>query len=520
MDSLIGVAVNGVLAAIHPLPLALISLGVIIGIIVGALPGLSALTAMAVLTPITFGMVPTNAVFFFMGIIVGGQFGNSLPAVLIGTPGTPASIMSAVEGYEFQKRGEGGKALGLSLVSSTVGQLLSGIGFVLLVIPLADFSVQFLFPEIFALSVLGLTTAATLAGRNPVKGIVAAAFGIALTTIGPDPVTSRPRFSFGYLQLEVGLDIVSMIVGILVVSELIHAARQSFNWPAGQRATGRILPTLAELKKASGPMGLGTVIGFFIGALPGAGASVAHFVAYGQAKLFSRHPERFGKGSMEGFVAGDAANNASSGGELTPTLGLGIPGGPGMVLVLVVLLIHGITPGPGLLQSAPGVLEATVGGLLVGTVAMFVFGYLSIRPAVYLFSVSRPAVYVGALVISLIGIYSLRSSAFDVYVSLIAGTMGYFMRRYGYPVAPTALALILGGLIEENLRRGLVMTFGSFTVFFPRPVVVVILALSGVVLLQPAVTFYLRKRRRTTAPAAPHESIDVSADHGIRRKQR
>ena len=503
MDSLISVAVNGVFTAIHPLPLALISLGVIIGIIVGALPGLSALTAMAVLVPITFGMVPANAVFLFMGIIVGGQFGNSLPSVLIGTPGTPASIMSAVEGYEFHKRGEGAKALGLSLISSTFGQLLSGIGFVLLVVPLAEFAVKFLFPEIFALSVLGLTTAATLTGRNPVKGIVAAAFGIVLTTVGPDPVTSRPRFSFDYLELEVGLDVVSMIVGFLVISELIHAARQSFSWPEGQRARGRILPTLPELRQAMGPMSLGTVIGFFIGALPGAGASVGHFVAYGQAKLFSRHPERFGKGSMEGFVAADAANNASSGGELTPTLALGIPGGPGMVLVLVVLLIHGIMPGPGLLQSAPAVLEATVGGLLIGTVAMFVFGYLSIRPAVYLFSVSRPAVYVGALVISLIGIYSLRSSTFDVYTGIISGTIGYFMRRYGYPVAPTALAIILGGMIEENLRRGLVMTYGSFAEFFTRPGVVIILGLAGLVLLQPVVTFFLRKRRRG---AAAHRS--------------
>lgn len=476
---------EGMALALSPLALLFSFVGVILGILFGAMPGLSAFTALAVLLPLTFTMSPENAIILFLAIYVGSQFGNSLPAVLMRTPGTPASVMTAIEGYPFQQRGEGARALGVCLTSSIFGQLFAFVSVAILILPLARFSVKFISPEVFALAVFGLVAAASLVGRDPVKGIVSTAIGLALATVGPDPISGVQRFNFGIKELQTGLEAVPLIVGLLVVAELIGQSgeREHMELVAGTdiRHSRRIWPTLRDLVFIRRATIIGSITGFITGMIPGIGAAGGSFIAYQQARVFAHEPKKFGgtEGSLEALAAADSANNASTGGEFVPTLGLGIPGGPAMIIVIAALQLHGIIPGPGLFQSRPGTLEAVVGGLIVACLFMAILGYLSIRPAVYLVSLSRESVLIVALVTSLIGIYAIRWNLFDVAVALAAGGLGVILTKFHYPMAPAALGFILGPIVESNLRRGLVLSYNNPLTFIGRPIVLVLLAIGA-----------------------------------------
>ena len=476
--------------AADPVALFFTIMGTAIGIVFGGIPGLTAVTAMAVLLPMTFGMSPENAIFFFISIYVGSQFGNALPSILMRTPGTPASVMTAIEGHAFQQKGEGARALGISLVTSLWGQLFSFLLVAFLLFPIAEVAVRFLAPEVFALAFFGLMAASGLVGRDPTKGLIATVFGLALSTVGTDPVGGRSRFDFGVLELQAGLPAIPVIIGLLVVAELIGQARGMgrLSMRSDVVQQGQILPTWKELRYISRSTWVGSVVGFVAGVIPGLGASAGAFIAYQQARFFARDPSSFGgeEGSIEAVAAADAANNSSTGAEFIPTLALGIPGGPAMVLVLAALLLHGVTPGPGLFRSAPGALQATIGGLFMAPIAMALLGYAVIRPSVYIVSLSREVVTVLALVASLVGIFSLRQNVFDVYVALGIGLIGYGLQRFGYPMAPAALGYILGGIIEASLRRGLVMTFNDPLQFLLRPFVISILAVSIVLFVYMA----------------------------------
>ncbi len=497
MEQLVDLFSKSLLLSIQPESLMYIVIGVLIGCFSSMFPGVTPITPMGVMLPFTFGMRPENAILLFVGILVGSQFSNSIPAVLIRAPGTPSSLMTSIEGYELQRRGEGGRALGVALVASTIGQFISFLLASSLLVPLAEIAVYFLFPEMFALSILALTCAVTLGGKSVAKGFVAAAFGIALMTVGPDPVSSVPRFAYGNLWLEAGLDMLPCLLGILVIGEILFSARQSYTWPKAEGlGKGRILPTWSELRQLDRSMLVGVLAGFWMGILPGAGPAAGALLAYQQAKVFARKPQQFGKGSIEGVAAADAANNAAAAGDLVPTLVFGIPGGPTMVMILAALTIHGITPGPMLFTSAPEAIHATIGGLLTATIATFFVGYAIIRPSIYVLSLSRPVVYTGALLISIVAIYTVRMAVFDVYVMLILGVISYYMRVYGYPVAPAALGLVLGDLIEHNLRRGLVMMFGDWGMFFGRTPVMVILGLAVIALVYPFVVDWVKNRKQ------------------------
>lgn len=479
--------------------IALLALGTFIGIIVGALPGLSPITAMAVLIPVTYVMSAELGIALFIAIYVGTQFGNSIPSILLELPGTPAAAITAFEGYPLEKAGRGGEALGVALSASVFAQFIGGVGVAFLLVPFGEVAVRFLFPEIFAMGVVGLLAVASLSGEHMLKGVVAAALGVAVTTIGSDPISGVPRFDFGNRYLADGLHVVAVTVGLLIVGALFHQAA------TGNEETGRLDPKKrgkgivmrwSDFRDTLRVTWVGTIVGFIVGAIPGAGGSVGALIAYQQSKPVAHRPDLYGgKGSLEALAAADAAQNATTAGSVIPTLGLGIPGSPAMIMVMAVLILHGVTPGPGLPQSSPESLQATIGSLLLAPVLLLAVGYISIRPSLYITRVPAPIMRMAALALAFTGIYALRWSMFDIYVGLGAGLLSYLMRLGGFPILPAALGVILGEIIEMNLRRGLAMTLGDFGEFFLRLPVLVILGLGAAGLLGG----YLLGRRQRRA---------------------
>ncbi|MEY3019619.1 MAG: hypothetical protein RLZZ272_603 [Actinomycetota bacterium] len=491
-----------------PTLLVLVVIGVVYGVIAGALPGLGTTLAYGLVLPFTFAMDTVNAVAFLLAITVAIGYGNSLPAILVGVPGTPAAVLTCLDGYALHKRGESSLALGVNYVSALVGQLVSILFFVVMVIPLARLAYSFLAPELFSLYLFGVVAIVSLTGKNVLKGIAAAGFGFAIALVGIDPVNFTRRFDFGVFELRQGFSVPAVIIGLLAVSELLRQTRQSFQWDSTRTDVEFRFPPFSRIRRAVPALLGGTVVGTLIGAIPGAGATPAAMIAYQQAQAFSKHPEEFGRGSIEGIAANEASQNASNSGELIPTLGLGIPGSGSMTLLLAALSINGFIPGPNLIREAPQLLSATIAGMLGATVLLLITGWWMAKLLLRLLSVNRSVVIVLALATVTLGVYSINYRLLDVYVAFAAGAVGYFMLRYGYSTAAAALAVVLASGFEAQLRRGLNLFGNDPAQFFGRPITAAIVVL--------AAGFFFVGARRTLAQArrerlaAPHETEAVT----------
>lgn len=485
--------IEGLQVGIQPQALLVICIGVLIGIIVGAGPGIGPTVGMIVSLPFVLKMTPENAVLMLVSILVGSGFANSIPAVLIRVPGTSSAILTVIEGNPFHQRDESGRALLVCLTSSVVGQLFSMLTFILFVVPLSRFGVKLLFPEMFAIILLGLFAAAGLVNRQIIKGTVAVAIGLVLATVGPDPITAQPRFTFGIDMLSTGLSVIPVVIGLLAFREVFASSREIAEAESSRsRMPSRRLkvgwfPRLkkGDFKEMRMSLVLGSGVGTFIGAIPGAGGSIASFLAYQVVKMTSKDKSQFGKGSIKGLAAVDSSNNAVNGGELIPTFGLGLPGAPPMVVILALLSAQGIQPGPRLLETRPILLYATFGGLIIATLVLAVMGYFSIGPSVYLSKLDPSATLVVTACLVIVGVYSLRWSLFDVWVALAMGLLAYVLEKHDYSVVAVALAFVLGGILESSLRRGLVMTFG-WVGFFTRPITLVILGVAALIMIGAA----------------------------------
>ncbi len=501
-------------ALLSPLTWGCILLGSTWGVFVGAMPGIGAPVGFALLLPLTFILNPVAAVAMLLAVSVGNAFGNSFPAITLAIPGSPATIMTVLDGHALFKQGKGDVAMGATYLAALLGQLISVPLFVLLVVPLADLAYVFQPPELLGVYVLGLVAVVSLASSNVLKGLLSAGFGLVVGLIGLDPLTSFSRFTFGITEIRPGLDDAAVIVGLLALGEIFRSLRQSFDWGLGGEAKRRRvrLPKLAEMGgKGMIPSLLGgTVLGTFIGAIPGAGSTTAALVSYEQAKLWSKKPEEFGKGSLTGIIANEAAQNAANSGELIPTLALGIPAGGSMLILLGALNSQGFIPGPFLIVDNPELLWAAVAGLLGATVFLAIVG---MRMAGWMLSISRvdrSSVLVAALALVLLGTYAVKSSITDVVVMLIFGVIGYFMYRYGYSPAAAALAVVLSRGFESSLRRGLALSHDSFWELVTRPITGVLLLVSLALLILSL----WRQHRRRRAPATPLLRQEEPAAHG------
>lgn len=490
---------RGLIAVLTLTAIAAMVGGLIWGTVGGALPGVAGPQAMALLLPLTFGMDTATALILLAGVWTGANYGGSIPAILIRTPGTASSAAVVLDGYELVRQGKAGKALGVSLVCGTIGGLLSVIMLIALIGPLQRVVLAFGSPEIFALTVFGMTVVSTVSGPSVTKGIASALFGLLLATVGLDQIAGMPRFTFGRPELLGGFSLVAVIIGLFAVSEMLRMIAEPPARPTTiDRRVNTEFPTLRELRQLWPATLIGSVVGMIVG-VAGAGGPVSSFVAYGEAKRWSKHPELFGKGSMEGVAAPETANNSDQGSALVPALALGIPGSPSAAIILAALILHGVQPGPFLLQRNVELLFTFFAALILVNVLMLPVGALILRACIELVAV-RPAVLAAAvLVLSMIGTFALNLSVADAAVALFFGVIGYAMRSFGFSPAATVLGLVLGFIMEGELRRGMLISLGDPAAFLSRPLTLLLLVLAALVLLRPLLARALATRRSPTA---------------------
>jgi putative tricarboxylic transport membrane protein len=499
MEIMLTSLVEALAYGLDPYMLMIILAGVIWGSGAGALPGITSVIAIGVMVPFTFGLPPIYAVAFLISINVGCSFGNSIPAILVGLPGTPSAVLTAMDGYALHKKGQTGLALGVTFYASVMGQFVSIFLFLLMVVPLSGLTYVFLSPEMFALYFLGITAIISITSENILKGLLSAAFGLLIAMVGRDPLTSISRFDFGNAELRGGIEISAAVVGLLAVSELFRSMRQSFSWDKLSTKFDATFPPLRQLLRVTPAVGIGTLIGGIIGAVPGVSGTASAVISYQQSKFWSKRPQDYGKGSIEGIAANESAQNASQAGEMVPTFGLGIPSGGAMVILLGALLIHGFVPGPMMIREAPELLHACVAGLLGATIFLAVIGWPIGKALVYLVRLDRTMVLVGALGLTMLGIFTINRSVLEVFLMLGFGVVGYFMLRYGYSVAGASLAAVLGAGMENNLRSGLLLQDNSVWQFVSRPWTGGVLLLSLAFLTYGTVTTVKTARKAAEA---------------------
>lgn len=481
--------------------------GVTWGILGGALPGISPSIAMALLLPFTFDMAPVPAIVLLAATYVGAEYGGSIPAILIRTPGTNAAAATAIDGYEMQRQGRGGEALGISLASGVIGGLIGLFFLVLLTEPLARVALLFTPPAYFSLGVLGLSVIASLASGSLVKGLIAGILGLMVATVGTDPVSGVGRFTFGQPELLGGIEFILVMVGVFAVSELLVQAGLP-DWKKTDGAQSRLkLPNWAMLKRLRKAQFIGSGIGLFEGCMPGAGGSIAAFMSYNEARRWSKAPDEFGKGSPEAVAAPETANNTVACTALVPMLSFGIPGSNSTAILLGGLLLHGLNPGPLLFARHPDVIYGLFGGLFVANLSLLVIGALLLTPAIWL--VNRPKPFLLAVIYALIfsGVYSVDETIFDLVIVMVAGLVGYVMRMLNFPFLPLVLGLVLGYLVEANYRRSLLLSAGDHMIFLQDPVSLGLLVVAVLFVVGSGVREMRDNRRRIReAQSAASES--------------
>jgi len=470
--------------------------GVVWGILGGALPGISPSITMALLLPFTYTMNPIPAIVMLASTYVGAEYGGSIPAILIRTPGTNAAAATAIDGYEMRQQGRGGEALGISLVSGVTGGMIGVMFLILLTEPLAKVALLFTPPAYFSLGILGLSVIASLSSGSLIKGLIAGVLGLMIATVGTDPISGVNRFTFGSPDLLEGIPFILVMVGVFAVSELLVQAGLP-EWRKPDKAQTRIkLPSRQMLKRVRKAQLIGSCFGLFEGCMPGAGGSIAAFMAYNEARRWSKHPEEFGKGSPEAVAAPETANNTVAGTALVPMLSFGIPGSNSTAILLGGLLIHGLQPGPLLFQQHPDIIYGLFGGLVVANISLFAIGMLVLTPAIWLVNRRKPYLLAAIYALIFSGIYSINHSLFDLYLVMTAGAVGYLMRLLGFPFLPMVLGLVLGYMIEANYRRSLLLTGGDHIVFLQDPISVILLVTALVFVVGSAVRDIRNARRK------------------------
>lgn len=459
-----------------------LAIGAALGIVVGAMPGLSPSMGVALLVPFTYGMPADAALALLLAVYVGASYGGSITAITINTPGTASAVVTAFDGYALTCHGQTRRALGISLVISVVAGIIGTVILIFFSLPLAAVAVRFHPAEYFALSLFGLATVASLAGGQPAKAFAGALLGLSLSTVGTDPMSGTERFSFGLPELSDGFPLIPVLIGLFALAEVFDAvARRDFA-PLPQASLGGGWPRLAEYWSLRRTTLLGSLIGTLVGIFPGAGATIAAFLAYDFSKKFSRHSELFGKGSPEGVAAAESANSSSVGGAMVPLLTLGIPGSATTAILLGAMMIHKITPGPQLFLEKPHIIQSIFASLLMANVLLLVLGFAGVSLWAKITDIPRPILFVLVAMMSLLGSFAARNATFDVLLCILAGLLGWWLKRAAIPVAPVVLGLVLGGIAETNFRRAILMSGPSIFVTRPVSLILLILALASFLL--------------------------------------
>ena len=481
-----GPFLDGLFTALEPLNLALLLAGTVLGVFAGAVPGLSSTVGLALVLPVTFALDPVPALLMMISIYMAAEYGGSITAVAIGVPGSSPALATTFDGHAMTRRGEAGRALGISLFASMSGGILGTLLLMVALGPLSRAALAFGPPEYFGLGVFGLAIVANLVGKDPLRGIISAFLGLLAFVVGLDVLTGAPRLTFGVTALMDGLGLAPMLIGFFAIAEALDAVagrREPADAPTKLRGA---LPGLRELFGLWPPILRGSAIGGLIGAIPGAGATIASIVAWNEERRLSRTPERFGAGEPAGLAAPEAANNACVGAAMIPLLALGIPGSASAAVLLGGLTVQGVAPGPLLMTERASLVYALYAGFIVAVVFMLAVGRLGIPLWVRVVSL-RPQILMPLVVaVSLIGAFALRGNLADAWFALFFGLVGFAMLRRGYPLAPAVLGLILGPMVEMNYRRALALSSGSHRAFVESPIALALLALATASFLAPA----------------------------------
>ncbi len=496
MDALSSL-VGGFAVALRPLNLGLAFGGVFVGTFVGMLPGIGPINAIAILIPITFatGIPPESALILMAGIYYGSQYGNSISTILLNVPGTASAVVTALDGHEMTKQGRGGPALAMSAIASFFGGTVSIFGLVLFAPLLAEWAIRFGPAEYFALMVFAFAALSSLAGGSLVRGLASTAFGLLLATVGLDPNSAIPRFTFGQIKLLDGMDFVVVTIGLFAVSEVLQLLEETERGRAAAGAYGRVMITVKELFHTLGTMIRGSVLGFLVGVLPGAGGTIASFLAYSTEQRVSDREGTFGKGDIRGVAAPESANNAAANGAMIPLLTLGVPGSGTTAVLLGALLGLGVTPGPLLIQEQPDLFWGLVASMYVGNIFLLLLNLPLVGVFVRALTLPRWFLLPGVAALSFVAVYAVNQSPFDLLLMTAFGVVGWGMRRTGFPLAPVILGLVLGPLMEKSLRRAMALSAGHWGVLFDSPIAITLWVLAAASLVVPPLL-----ARRTRLP--------------------
>jgi len=484
----------GFQASLQPVNLLYCFIGVLIGTLVGVLPGIGPTGTMAILLPITFHAPPLSSIIMLAGIYYGAMYGGSTTSILLNIPGEPASIVTCLDGHQMALQGRAGPALGISVFGSFIAGTLGVVGLMVIAHPLARCALKFGPPEYFSLMILGLIILIYLTQKSLIKAIIMGGLGLILSYVGMDIETAQSRFTYGIDELLDGVGVVPMVMGLFGITEVLENLEIKIERSLFKTHIKGLLPSIRDWADSFWAIIRGTILGFFLGILPGGGAALASFVSYAVEKRVSKHPEKFGKGAIEGVAGPESANNAASSSAFIPLLTLGIPANVVMAMLFVGLLIHNITPGPLLLKDHPDVFWGVMTSMYIGNIMLLVLNLPLIGMWVQITKIPFRLLFPMIVLFCMIGVYSINNSIFDLWIMIIFGVFGYLMKRCNYEPAPLVLAYVLGPMVEQALRQSLIISNGSFMIFLSRPISGVCLAV-GIFLLITAITGYSKKKR-------------------------
>jgi putative tricarboxylic transport membrane protein len=473
----------GFSTALTPSVLLYAFVGCLVGTLVGVLPGVGPLAGISLLLPASFGLNPTSAIVLLAGIYYGAMYGGSTTSILMRIPGEAASVMTCVDGYAMTQKGRAGPALAIAAVGSFAAGTLSVVALMFIAPPLAEFALRFGPPENFALLVLGLLVLAYMSGGSMPKSLTMATLGLLLGMIGIDTMSAFFRFHYGVAELGDGIGVVPVAVGLFGISEILLSAGQKADAPIRAPRLKELLPTRQEWRASVAPIGRGTVLGFLIGILPGPGHVISSFVSYSVERRVSKHPERFGHGAIEGVAGPESANNSATTGAFVPMLALGLPSGAVPAIMLAAMMIHGVAPGPMLMQQHPELFWGVIASMYVGNVVLLILNLPFVGLFVNILRIPYSYLYPAVLAFATIGVYAVNNSVVDVWIMVGAGLIGYLLRKLNFELAPIILGLVLAPMLELSFRQSLAMSAGNYAVFVTRPIAAVMLVIAVALLL-------------------------------------
>ncbi len=488
---------DGFGVVLQPTNLLYCLIGVVVGMLVGVLPGLGPAATIAILLPITIGIEPVTAVIMLAGIFYGAQYGGTITSVLLRLPGEASSVVTVFDGHALARNGRAGTALGIAAVGSFIGGTVSIVALSFVAPLVAGFALDFGPPEYTALALLGILLVATVSSGDRLKAVIAACLGLLLATVGRDGFTGAERFTFDNLSLADGLDFVPIAMGLFGLGEILYNLEERHRAVHAPATVANVWPSRQDLRESSGAIGRGSVLGFFLGILPGGGATLASLAAYAMEKRRSKTPERFGRGAVEGVAAPESANNAAATSSFIPLLTLGIPANATMAVIYGALLIQGVSPGPQLVDQEPELFWGVVNSMYIGNILLLIMSIPLVGLFVKILRVRGTILAPITVLITLIGVYTVNYDVFDIGLVVVFGALGYLMKKLGFDPGPLVLAFVLGSLLEDSLRRSLLLFDGDPTGFLTRPISGTLLVLFLVVVLLPVIRAALSRRRST-----------------------